>query len=47
MAIERHDGRTDPINVYGPSGAETIVAGIIQYFTPDSGIRWDEGAARS
>ena len=34
MAIERHDGRTDPINVYGPHGVETIVAGIIQYFTP-------------
>jgi ribonuclease BN (tRNA processing enzyme) len=47
MAIERHDGRKDPINVYGPHGVETIVAGIIQYFTPDSEIRWDEGLRTS
>jgi ribonuclease BN (tRNA processing enzyme) len=47
MAIERHEGRKDPINVYGPHGVETIVAGIIQYFTPDSEIRWDEGLRTS
>jgi L-ascorbate metabolism protein UlaG (beta-lactamase superfamily) len=47
MAIERHDGRTDPINVYGHRGVETIVAGIIQYLTPDSEIRWDEGLRTS
>ena len=47
MAIERHDGRKEPINVYGPHGVETIVAGIIQYFAPDSEIRWDEGLRTS
>ena len=47
MAVERHDGRKDPINVYGPSGVETIVAATIQYFTPDAEIRWDEGLRTS
>jgi ribonuclease BN (tRNA processing enzyme) len=43
MALERHHGRQDPIDVYGPHGVETIVAATIQYFTPDAEIRWDEG----
>jgi ribonuclease BN (tRNA processing enzyme) len=47
MAVERHDGRKDPINVYGPHGVETIVAATIQYFTPDAEIRWDEGLRTS
>ena len=43
MAVERHHGRQDPIDVYGPYGVEAIVAATIQYFTPDAEIRWDEG----
>jgi ribonuclease BN (tRNA processing enzyme) len=47
MAAERILGRTDPINVYGPYGVEMIVAATIQYFTPDSEIRWDDGLRTS
>jgi ribonuclease BN (tRNA processing enzyme) len=47
MTAERQYGRHDPINVYGPYGVETIVAAIIQYFTPDAELRWDEGLRSS
>jgi ribonuclease BN (tRNA processing enzyme) len=43
MAAERIFGRTAPIDVYGPYGVERIVAASIQYFTPDSELRWDDG----
>jgi ribonuclease BN (tRNA processing enzyme) len=47
MAAERVLGRTDPIDVYGPYGVEMMVAATIQFFTPDSEIRWDDGLRSS
>src|SRR5262245_26479153 len=44
LSVQWDRQRTEPINVYGPAGTETLVKAAVQYFTANCEIRISDGA---